>query len=139
MLRPLFAAFGIACLATAASAQDTDSGRQEYMIACAGCHGESGLGDGPIADLLEIETPNLTQLTKRAGGSFPYRNTLLLIDGRNEIRAHGSEMPVWGNRYFSGAAMEMSDTLGLDPERAEFVARGRLLALVEYLSTIQEE
>ena len=32
-------------LVTAAHADD--AGKQEYMDACASCHGESGAGDGP--------------------------------------------------------------------------------------------
>ena len=133
MFKSIFIAGAAAILASAASAQDVSVGAQEYMIACAGCHGESARGDGPLAGLLEIETPNLTLLAKQAGGTFPYEKTLLVIDGRNEIRAHGSEMPVWGDRFFVNAAT--SD--GLDPAQSELVAKGRVLALVGYLRSIQ--
>ncbi len=44
------------CIAGGASAQET-VGEAEYMFACAGCHGKTGKGDGPIAGLLEINTP----------------------------------------------------------------------------------
>jgi len=42
-------------------AQDANvqAGEREYRMACAGCHGEAGLGDGPLAGILEIETPIL--------------------------------------------------------------------------------
>jgi mono/diheme cytochrome c family protein len=133
MFRIVFAAGAAIALASAATAQDGGVGGQEYMIACAGCHGESGRGDGPLAGLLEIDTPNLTMLAEKAGGTFPYEETLLVIDGRNEIRAHGSEMPVWGDRFFVGTA----SLGGLDPAQAELVAKGRILALVGYLKSIQ--
>ncbi|RYH10449.1 cytochrome c [Tropicimonas sp. IMCC6043] len=114
-----------------------DTGRQEYMIACAGCHGESGMGTGPIAELLSIETPNLTTITQRTGGGdFPYRNTALVIDGRNNIRAHGGAMPVWGDRFV--AAVRSNDAGWVSPEAAELQASGRILALVRYLESIQE-
>jgi mono/diheme cytochrome c family protein len=126
-----FLAAALAALAYApASAQDV-TGEYEYMVACAGCHGESGKGDGPLAGLLEIHTPDLTRLTHRAGGTFPYQNTILLIDGRNEVRAHGSAMPIWGDRYQASATSQRGET-------ADMVARGRILSLISYLQSIQE-
>jgi mono/diheme cytochrome c family protein len=133
MYRTFFIALALGSLASQAGAQDGDLGAREYVIACAGCHGETGMGDGPIAGLLDIETPNLTTLAERSGGAFPYEETLRMIDGRNDIRAHGSEMPVWGDRFFVSAAV--SD--GLDPAQSELVAKGRILALVGYLKSIQ--
>lgn len=134
MLRLVVVTFSAGLLASPALAQDHAAGAQEYMIACAGCHGESAKGDGPIAGLLEIDTPDLTRLAAQAGGRFPYEEALGTIDGRNEIRAHGSAMPVWGDRFFVSAAM--SD--GPDPAQADLIAKGRMLALVGYLGSIQE-
>ncbi|NDR56054.1 cytochrome c [Pseudoruegeria sp. M32A2M] len=116
---------------------DVELGKQEYLIACAGCHGEDGGGTGPLAELLSIETPSLTKITERTGGGdFPYQNTLLLIDGRNDIRAHGGEMPIWGERFMGDVRAHDNPTL--TPEYAELVTKGRLLALVEYLASIQK-
>lgn len=127
----LVLAVSLAAAATATSAQD-DPGRDEFMIACAGCHGESGMGDGPLAGVLKIHTPNLTTLAKEKGdGSFPVEYVLWMIDGRNIIRAHGSAMPVWGNRYMASAASQRGET-------AEMVTRGRILSLVYYLESIQQ-
>lgn len=110
---------------------DIKAGEQEYMVACAGCHGESGKGDGPLAGLLEIETPSLTTITARTGGGdFPFYNTLKLIDGR-DVRAHGGNMPIWGERFQVSATSQRGET-------ADMVARGRLLSLVYYLESIQE-
>lgn len=119
---------------------EIELGRKEYVVACAGCHGDSGKGDGPIAQLIDVSTPDLTQLSRHFGGSFPFRNTLLLIDGRNDIRAHGSEMPVWGDRYMSSAEDVAMDRFpGMSAEVAQAITRGRLLSLVYYLESIQEE
>ena len=90
----VFTAGAAVVLASAAAAQDVSVCAQEYMVACAGCDGESGRCDGPLAGLIEIETPNLTMLAEQAGEAFTCEGILLVIDRRNEIRADGSEMPV---------------------------------------------
>ncbi|WP_068112058.1 c-type cytochrome [Tropicimonas marinistellae] len=117
---------------TALMAQEraAELGQQEYLVACAGCHGESAMGDGPLADLLNISTPNLTELSQANDGSFPYEAILMTIDGRDGVRAHGSQMPIWGERFQSSAASQRGET-------AEMVARGRILSLVYYLQSIQ--
>jgi mono/diheme cytochrome c family protein len=126
----IFAA-SLALLAPAASAQD-DSGRNEYMVACAGCHGETGMGDGPLAELLKIDTPNLTTIaSEKSDGTFPFEYVLWMVDGRKIIRAHGSAMPIWGERYQASATSQRGET-------AEMVARGRMLSLVYYLESIQQ-
>lgn len=131
--------FVLAMTAGTAMAQeaDTELGKQEYFVACAGCHGESGKGTGPLAGILSIETPDLTTITKRTGGGeFPYRNTALLIDGRNDIRAHGGEMPIWGGRFMANIREE--DSRYMTSDIAELLVKGRVLALVQYLESIQE-
>ena len=124
-----------ACLAAglvALPALSDDTGQSEYMIACAGCHGESGMGDGPLAPLLNISTPSLTTLAAQNDGEFPFAEVFLAVDGRGGIRAHGSEMPVWGERF---SATALGDAF---PDTAELIARGRVLSLVYYLQSIQE-
>ncbi|MFD1193783.1 c-type cytochrome [Seohaeicola saemankumensis] len=108
-----------------------DAGQNEYMIACAGCHGETAKGDGPLAGLLKIATPDLTGLAARNGGTFPLESTLFMIDGRDLRPAHGNEMPVWGERYTASATSQRGET-------PDMVARGRILSLVYYLESIQE-
>ncbi len=124
-------AASLALVAGGAIAQG-ESGRNEYMIACAGCHGESALGDGPLAELLKIETPSLTTLAaEKGGGTFPFEYVLWMVDGREIIRAHGSAMPIWGERYTASATSQRGET-------AEMVARGRMLSLLYYLESIQQ-
>jgi len=108
------------------------TGESEYMIACAGCHGESGKGDGQLAALLKIETPDLTGLAARNKGTFPFEYTLFMIDRRNVLPVHGNDMPVWGDRFQASASSERGET-------AEMVARGRILSLVYYLESIQQK
>lgn len=107
------------------------TGEYEYMVACAGCHGETAMGDGPLAGLLNITTPNLVQLTQQNDGNFPFEAVLTTIDGRDGVRAHGSTMPIWGERFKSSATSQRGET-------SDMVARGRILSLVYYLQSIQQ-
>lgn len=127
------AAISLAATTFGAMAQDSVSGQYEYMNHCASCHGESGMGDGPIAGILTVDVPDLTTLSINNDGEFPYLDTFMVIDGRTGVRGHGSNMPVWGDT-FSREGMEQAGDYG-----GELVARGRLMSLVEYLVTIQQD
>jgi mono/diheme cytochrome c family protein len=101
-----------------------------YRHHCAACHGVGGVGDGPAAAALANKPADLTGIRSRRGGQFPALEIAGIIDGRKDIAAHGSRtMPVWGQRY--GAGQEPG------PMREEQVS-GNLLALVEYLESIQK-
>jgi len=122
----------VAVLAAAggmASAQDV--GQSEYMAACASCHGESGKGDGPLADLMTVDLPDLTQIAANNDGEFPLLQTIMVIDGRTGLRGHGYPMPVWGSRF---SAQEGD----VGPMATELAVRGRVLSLALYLESIQE-
>jgi mono/diheme cytochrome c family protein len=107
-------------------------GRLEFMNYCASCHGETGMGNGPVAEYMTVTPPSLTQLALRNDGAFPYLEVFMIIDGRTGIGAHGSAMPVWGD-VFKGHALEDTTDYG-----AETIVRGRILSLVKYLESIQE-
>lgn len=126
-----FATAILAATAIGAMAED-DLGKSEYMTACAGCHGESGMGNGPFSELMNVEVPSLTTLAAQNEGKFPFLDTLMVVDGRTGVRGHGGPMPIWGDRYKDAA----SEVFG--PYGAEAVVRGRLLSLVYYLEDIQE-
>lgn len=132
ILNKFLAATAMVLSVSAAYAQEA-TGEQEYLAACAGCHGESGMGDGPLASLLNIETPSLTTLAVNNDGKFPFLETLMIVDGRTGVRGHGGDMmPIWGDR-FSTTARDLAGVYG-----SETIVRGRLLSLVYYLETIQE-
>lgn len=114
------------------SAWAQSAGETEYMQACASCHGESGIGDGPLAELMTVPVPDLTTITQQNDGVFPMLEVIQVIDGRSGIRGHGYPMPVWGDRFDA----EVGDSAG--PYGSELVIRGRVLALATYLESIQE-
>jgi mono/diheme cytochrome c family protein len=127
-----FASVFAAAAMLAAPAMADELGRQEFMNYCASCHGESGMGNGPVAEYLSVTPPNLTGLAARNGGEFPYLNVFMIIDGRTGIGPHGSDMPVWGD-IFKMHEVDASADYG-----AETIVRGRILSLVKYLESIQQ-
>lgn len=106
-------------------------GELEYQNYCAVCHGVDAKGQGLMGRFLTIRPADLTLLAKKNGGTFPFWQTYRAIDGREEIRGHGSrDMPVWGDRFRAQARGNDSGS------RAQ--AAGRLLGLVFYLQHVQE-
>ncbi|MDG4650424.1 c-type cytochrome [Roseibacterium sp. SDUM158017] len=124
-------------LAGTAAASAQSAGAQEYMNYCASCHGESAMGDGPIAPLLTVDVPDLTKISERNDGEFPLLHVIQVIDGRTGIRGHGFPMPVWGSRFAAEAQAEAPPGAGPHYEN-ELLVRGRILALALYLESIQE-
>jgi hypothetical protein len=129
---------GIACLVGTLQAGPTDIGAREYTENCAVCHGVSGDGNGPMAGIINEKVPDLTRLARDNDGVFPFSRVYEVIDGTREARAHGPrDMPVWGSAYKRDAPQ----WLGYDYTNSdsESFVRGRILALIGYLQTLQQE
>jgi mono/diheme cytochrome c family protein len=106
-------------------------GELEYQNYCAVCHGVDGKGQGIMSQYLTVRPTDLTQIAKRNDGTFSFWRVYRVIDGREEVRGHGTrDMPVWGDRFRVQAGGNDSGS------RAQ--AAGRLLGLVFYLQHIQE-
>ncbi len=117
-------------------AQTVDIGKQEYTNSCAVCHGANGKGAGPLADFLNKKVPDLTKLAKNNSGLFSFDRVYWVIDGRQTIAAHGPrDMPVWGDRYKSEAANRSFEFI--DPKQLESFVRGRIIALIGYIYSLQ--
>ncbi len=75
-------------------------GKITYVRYCVSCHGKSGLGDGSLAKDLRVPVPDLTTLTARSGGQFPYARVVRIIESGEEVRGHGTaDMPAWGDAF----------------------------------------
>lgn len=113
------------------------AGAAEYRIACYQCHGESGTGDGPMAQFLTVKPADLTQLAKKNNEKFPFLDVFQTIDGRAVVKGHGEgPMPIWGDRYTA-----QSGATGLEPYKsytAEPFVRARILELTYYIQSIQQ-
>ena len=68
-----------------------------FQAYCAVCHGKDARGGGPAAGALKRRTPDLTRISRRNGGIFPFESVQKIISGKGPgIPAHGSrEMPIW--------------------------------------------
>lgn len=124
-----------AALGSAACAQeaapDLALGEATFMSSCAGCHGEAADGDGPMTEILTVPVPDLTRLSERNGGVFPWLRVIHVIDGTTGLRAHGGPMPVFG-AIFEG------DTAVADaPDGTPVIASRRILAVADYLASVQ--
>lgn len=128
----VFAALVTGVMAHAGLAQADEVGRREYLYNCSACHGDSGRGDGPIAQYINVETPGLTTLAQHNDGVFPLLHVIQVIDGRSGVGPHGTIMPVWGERFM---ASEIGDG---GPYGGEVIVRGRILSLARYLESIQD-
>lgn len=104
------------------------SGKAIFKQYCSACHGADAKGRGPATPTLNTRVPDLTTLSKRYGGKFPFEfveNVLRFGPGFN---AHGSkEMPVWGPIFqylenYNDAAV-----------------RQRIRNLCEYLESLQQK
>jgi mono/diheme cytochrome c family protein len=123
-------------LAGSASAQEADvqAGRDLYMTYCWQCHGPYASGNGPMAEILAIPTPDLTRLAARNNGEFPLEAIARQIDGRDAVLAHGGEMPIFGP--FLDADQAVAFRL---PSGQPMMTSQPLADIIVYLESLQEE
>ncbi len=114
-----------------ASAQDT--GKQDFTKHCVGCHGADGKGHGPDLYILAgVKPADLTVLSKKNGGVFPFQDVEDTIDGRKKVPKHNRfDMPFWGVT-FQQSGQEFT------PE-SEAKAKDRIDSIVRYIETLQQQ
>jgi mono/diheme cytochrome c family protein len=111
---------------TSVTATSPAVGKDMYVQYCAACHGKDGKGGGPAAPALKAAPADLTRLTERNQGKFPDVRIARLIDGSDDLAAHGSRvMPVWGEVFHQMDGNGMSTT------------KMRVANLTAYLQSIQ--
>ena len=121
-----------------ASLAEDSIGEAEFMKNCAVCHGADGAGNGPILDFLKAAPADLTTISARNGGQFPFQVIYDTIADVESNRAHGtSEMPVWGDR-FNMEIIAVEGEFGTNGSSIP-AARARILELVFYLASIQQQ
>jgi mono/diheme cytochrome c family protein len=104
------------------------TGEEMYVAYCAECHGRDGKGGRPTAVTLGAVAPDLTTLSKKNDGRFPYAAVKDAIRGEDHEELYGAaQMPPWGFlfRYVgSGSRLEVEM---------------RINRLAEYLRSLQEK
>ena len=107
----------------------TTAGKPVFEQYCATCHGRDAKGGGVASNLLTVKPADLTAISKRNNGTFPFWRIYGVVDGREEIKGHGTrDMPIWGAAFRAQATSSMT---------AQSQVRGRILELVYYLQSIQ--
>jgi hypothetical protein len=80
--------------------------------------------------LFKLQPPDLTQLSRRNGGTFPAERTRQIIDGRQQVLPHGTrKMPVWGREF------EQMAERTAPPHAA---SQASIQRLVDHLQSIQK-
>jgi mono/diheme cytochrome c family protein len=131
--------------AAAAQAEDFDIGKSEFQSSCASCHGTDGKSKGPVSEQLKVPPPDLTMLAKNNNGVFPTNAVYETIYGLKTIPAHGTrEMPIWGYRFYPMTNLphdlDLSYWKMFGPDQSsDVVVRTRILAVIDYLSRIQQK
>ena len=121
-------AVALACAGMSASANEY--GMRDYMQNCSVCHGVFGKGNAVASSLLVVPVPDLTTISARNGGVFPFMDVMATIDGRG-VRGHGP-MPVWGWE------MQNDKPAVAGTETGEIITEMRVENIVEYLELLQE-
>jgi mono/diheme cytochrome c family protein len=98
-----------------------------YEVYCVACHGESLRGDGPVSRDLTRPPTDLTRITLRHGGDFPFAEVYNAIAGVDDTHIK-RDMPRWGFAF---------QELDSDVNQQDQV-RGRILQLIYYLESAQE-
>jgi mono/diheme cytochrome c family protein len=107
-----------------------EEGQRLYLQYCAACHGRDANGKGPVAPVLTPRPTDLTKLAQRYGRPLPKPAISEFIDGRREIRAHGSsDMPVWGKVLMEPFPPNVSEGARV---------RGDLMLILDYLEKVQQ-
>jgi mono/diheme cytochrome c family protein len=104
------------------------SGKLMFRQYCAACHGLNAKGHGPARSALKMPAADLTTLSKRHGGEFPYDYVSNILRFGPGIAAHGSsDMPTWGPIF------QYMDNYN------EAAVQKRIANLCDYLASIQEK
>lgn len=139
----------VASAAAMADEKVSETGKADFVNYCASCHGVDGKGNGPLAPTLKIAPSDLTVISKKNKGNFPYTMIRKTIESRELglARAHGPrEMPVWGPVF----AQEPEGPVpgggggggfyGVSTVQCQHLAaRAKIMNIVDYIESIQQD
>lgn len=107
------------------------TGAQDYADFCAGCHGASGKGDGPMTDTLPGKPADLTQLAAASEGAFPMTRVMSKIWGYTRA-PDGTVMPRFAPLLETDSMVLFDGGDGISTPTPL-----RLVQLAEYLRSLQ--
>jgi mono/diheme cytochrome c family protein len=104
-------------------------GKGDFSWQCSSCHGESGKGDGPMAKMLIKPPADLTAISEKNGGTFPFWHVYRVIAGKSPVPGHETfQMPDFWKRF-----------RGDEKEWGFLPPHVRILELTHYVQSIQEK
>jgi mono/diheme cytochrome c family protein len=120
---------GLLVVASGTTAVCQTTGRKDFEQLCASCHGNNGKGKGILSE--EAKPTDLTQITKKNGGKFPFETVYRIVDGREMIESHKRfAMPFWG-QYLQKPGSAFAPA-------SDAQVKQRIADVVRYIKTLQE-
>lgn len=124
---------GLLACAPAGGPGAASSGAALYRQNCAACHGPTGAGGGAGAQArdLPLAPANLRGLAAANGGVFPTETVMATIHGYRG-KDNAGLMPEFG------PLLDGPDVIWTAPDGQEITTPSALLALTDYLETLQD-
>jgi mono/diheme cytochrome c family protein len=112
---------------SAAWRENLSDGKQEYEESCASCHGADGKGRGELGVKLFKKPSDLTTISERNDGHFPFQRIFEIIAGDTPVAGHETiHMPEYAERM-----------KGDNFKPGYHQAHIRILQLTHYIQSIQ--
>ncbi|ARO13983.1 cytochrome C family protein [Ketogulonicigenium robustum] len=130
---PLIAAIVCLPLITACAIFSTErefDGAQMFMANCASCHGRDATGSVAMGLNLTPPASDLTTISARNGGNFPWNSVLSTIDGFGQ-GGHNGAMPAFGEG-------DLGEPVLIERDGASIPVPAGLLALGTYVFSLQK-
>jgi len=106
------------------------NGKRDFGELCVQCHGATGTGEGRT--LTEATPPDLTLLSRKNQGKFPFEHVYKVVDGREMTESHRrAAMPFWGQILQKRGQENTSES--------DAAVKARILNIVEYIKAIQKK
>ena len=132
-MRVLAALLCLAASPALAAEPDIAAGADLFNRNCAICHGETGVGDGDMVEILTVKPADLTQLSASNDGIFPVFRVIRQIDGRDPMLAHGGAMPLFGQIF------DFPDSAIAAETGQPIITAQSIVDIVGWLMTIQKD
>lgn len=107
------------------------SGAVLFRHNCVGCHGGTGVGDGPLGVDLPVPPANLRGLAAANDGAFPAERVMATIYGYRG-KDYAALMPEFG------PVLDSPPVIWTAPDGREISTPSALVALADYIETLQD-
>lgn len=106
-------------------------GRMLFESNCSTCHGATGAGDGDMAVFVRSGVPNLRQLSKSNGGTFPEAHVVSVVTRVSAFHEDVVAMPDFGD------LLQAKPATFVAPDGEVIRTNRAVLDIVAYIRSIQ--